>query len=111
MTIKTIIGVLKQKINHKCMRLVISKVSQNLRREINDKSHIFEKLNKQNNCMLSIPGLRHTCTDSNQCDEGMICTNETKPSTVFRSSPSKLCLCDEEVGYEESINLNYCSGK
>lgn len=60
--------------------------------------------------------LRHQCTDSNQCDDDLICgvDNATK-STGFNRNPSpqlsaKVCLCDEENGYTEDVEDNACNG-
>lgn len=62
---------------------------------------------------LLLAGLRHTCTESGQCDDGMICgiDNKTRTAAVGSFQSFKLCLCDEEVGYQESFNLNICNGR
>lgn len=59
------------------------------------------------------------CTDSNQCEDEMICVaeNVTKTTTTGLSRnqhqqppPSKVCLCDEENGFVEDPEDNRCNG-
>ncbi|XP_037954929.1 uncharacterized protein LOC119684868 [Teleopsis dalmanni] len=58
-------------------------------------------------------GLRHTCTSSGECEEGMTCQLENSNRTVglakFMSSKTKLCLCDNDSGYVEDIKLDICN--
>lgn len=61
------------------------------------------------------PGLRHMCSNVNECDEGMICAieNATRISTfgkITGGTPNtKACLCDEENGYEEDTRDYSCN--
>ena len=59
---------------------------------------------------IHLTGLYHFCTDNLQCDVGLICAkdNSTKPSTSFSktfmsskevSNKTRVCVCDEELGY------------
>lgn len=64
------------------------------------------------------------CIDSNQCEDEMICMaeNMTKVTTGTGfnrntnnnhvAAPTKICLCDEELGYVEDVQDSRCnSGK
>uniref|UniRef100_A0A1L8D9U6 Uncharacterized protein n=2 Tax=Nyssomyia neivai TaxID=330878 RepID=A0A1L8D9U6_9DIPT len=68
-------------------------------------------------CQAKFKGLRHMCSDNNQCEEGMLCAveNSTKTTALGNKVSStadqqKLCLCDEDAGFSESIRNNNCSG-
>lgn len=60
------------------------------------------------------------CIDSNQCEDEMVCMaeNATKPtSTGFNRNsnsnnvtPTRICLCDEELGYVEDVQDGRCNG-
>lgn len=57
--------------------------------------------------------LRHVCSNSVDCDDGMLCavdTNNTKSTYGNRNqNQPQVCLCDE--GYTEDVEDNNCSGK
>lgn len=61
--------------------------------------------------------MRHLCDDSNECDYDLICghDNATKSTGLNRnpskSTPPKICLCDEDNGYTEDIEDNNCNGE
>lgn len=90
--------------------------NKNKKKSIRNFSHFaYTKTNLI--CFFLFSELRHMCTDSNQCDTELICghDNQTK-STGFNRNPSststpKICLCDEENGYQEDFEDNNCSGK
>lgn len=57
--------------------------------------------------------LRHVCSNSEECDEGMLCSpdvNNTKPAFGNRNQP-QVCLCNSESGYSEDVEDNTCNGK
>ncbi|CAD7085152.1 unnamed protein product [Hermetia illucens] len=66
-------------------------------------------------CFAKYKGLRHMCSNVNECDEGMICAieNATRISTfgkITGGTPNtKACLCDEENGYEEDTRDYSCN--
>ncbi|XP_062535464.1 uncharacterized protein LOC134204699, partial [Armigeres subalbatus] len=77
-------------------------------------------------CKAKYKGLNHLCTDTLQCDIGMICAikNITKTTTLVTSKTFmtsnmlhnnntnyKMCLCDKEIGYvEDKHDYRHCSG-
>lgn len=63
--------------------------------------------------MFFFTGLRHTCNDYHDCEDGMHCTmeNSTKPAAFgakVQGQSYKVCLCDEADGWYETGN--HCSG-
>ena len=71
------------------------------------------------NIFFLLVALRHICVDSNQCEDEMICVSEnvTKTTTGFNRNSNnnapttKVCLCDEENGFQEDLRDNRCNGK
>lgn len=77
-------------------------------------------------CQAKFKGLRHLCTDTMQCDIGMICAmpNVTTKTTTLVTSKTfmtssmlnntnnyKMCLCDKEIGYmEDKHDVRHCNG-
>lgn len=68
-------------------------------------------------CFCFSTGLRHKCTDTNECENSMVCETENKNETVkggvskiYAGTKTKLCLCDGDNGYTENKALDICSG-
>lgn len=78
-------------------------------------------------CKAKYKGLNHLCTDTMQCDIGMICgmKNVTTKTTTLVTSKTfmtsnmlhnnntnyKMCLCDKELGYvEDKHDYRHCNG-
>lgn len=59
--------------------------------------------------------LRHVCSNSDDCDDGMLCahdTNNTKSAFGNRNpNQPQVCLCNGDEGYAEDIEDNNCNGK
>ncbi|XP_017488220.1 PREDICTED: uncharacterized protein LOC108376506, partial [Rhagoletis zephyria] len=57
--------------------------------------------------------LRHKCTSSNECEDGLVCHFESVNRTIGVAkfiSKTKICLCDNENGYFEDVLKDICSG-
>ncbi|CAD6995282.1 unnamed protein product [Ceratitis capitata] len=58
-------------------------------------------------------GLRHKCSSSHECEDGLVCQFESLNRTIGVSkfiSKTKLCLCDNESGFFEDVLRDICSG-
>lgn len=54
------------------------------------------------------------CQELENCEDGMVCVQEnaTKPAAFGvkqSTNQHKVCLCDEEAGYEEDLHGHHCS--
>nr|XP_014086668.1 uncharacterized protein LOC106615130 [Bactrocera oleae] len=64
-------------------------------------------------CQDVLKGLRHKCTSSHECEDGLVCQFESLNRTIGVSkfiSKTKLCLCDNESGFFEDVLRDICSG-
>lgn len=61
------------------------------------------------------PELRHMCSNTDECDDGMICTVDTNATKSYQFNQNRnlppVCLCNGEDGYTEDKEDNNCNGK